>query len=75
MNTAMNTTEKICGLWSTLLSTEVHPDDNFFELGGYSLLLMRMVMDADDLGIVIAPEQVIDYPTPASLAKAIENEA
>jgi hypothetical protein len=33
-----------------------------------------MVMQAEDMGMEIAPEQVIDYPTPAKLAAILESE-
>ncbi|WP_055587021.1 phosphopantetheine-binding protein [Streptacidiphilus griseoplanus] len=69
---ASPTTEAICKLWSDLLAAPVGPEDNFFELGGYSLLLLQMVIQAEEIGLEIAPEQVIDYPTPRRLAAALD---
>ncbi|MFF3501543.1 phosphopantetheine-binding protein [Streptomyces sp. NPDC003247] len=66
-----STVETICALWSDLLAVQVSPDDDFFELGGYSLLLMQMVFQAEEAGLCLTPEQVVDHPTPRKLAEAI----
>ncbi|MEU3042511.1 amino acid adenylation domain-containing protein [Streptomyces diastaticus] len=37
--------DRVLGLWSRHLQTEVRPEDNFFELGGNSLLAVRLLRD------------------------------
>jgi acyl carrier protein len=67
----MELTDSIRELWSELLGVEVEAHDNFFTLGGYSILLIEMVVRAEQMGLEIAPEQVLEYPTPAGLATAL----
>ncbi|GIJ19868.1 acyl carrier protein [Micromonospora lutea] len=62
----------ICQIWSRLLATTIGPDDDFFDHGGYSLLLIEMVIQAEEAGLTIDPEQVFDHRTPAALAAALD---
>ncbi|MEU6020603.1 phosphopantetheine-binding protein [Micromonospora sp. NPDC047134] len=62
----------LCQIWSRLLATPIGPDDDFFDNGGYSLLLIEMVIQAEEAGLHFGPEQVFDHRTPAALAAALE---
>jgi aryl carrier-like protein len=43
--------DRVLGLWSRHLQTEVRPEDNFFELGGNSLLVVRLLRDLRESGL------------------------
>jgi amino acid adenylation domain-containing protein/non-ribosomal peptide synthase protein (TIGR01720 family) len=42
--------------------------DNFFRLGGDSILSLQLIRHARRAGLVIGPRDVLEYPTPESLA-------
>jgi len=65
----------LASLWAQILSLEsVAADDNFFELGGDSMLQIRVVARANELGVAIRPLHLVRFPTPRSLARAAERE-
>jgi amino acid adenylation domain-containing protein len=65
--------QQIVELWKELLAVEeVGPDDNFFDLGGDSLLVLRFVARAKDVGIAIRPRDVFDAQTAGELAGLID---
>ncbi len=65
--------EALSSIWSELLSLErVNRQDNFFELGGDSILSLRVVAQARELGITVALRDLFKYQTLSSLAAALE---
>ncbi len=58
------TQECLAAIWAEGLAVEsVGIDDNFFDLGGDSLTAMRMAARAYRRGLVIAPADMMRYPT------------
>jgi len=56
--------KELCQLWSRLLGVErVGVQDDFFELGGDSLACMRMVAEAEKLGIALEISAVRKTPS------------
>ena len=65
-----NDTERLfCKIFSDILSMEkIGATDNFFELGGTSLMVTRVIIEADKAGHHIAYGDVFANPTPRMLA-------
>ena len=65
-----NDTEKLfCKIFSDVLSIEkVGATDNFFELGGTSLIVTRVIIEADKNGHHIAYGDLFANPTPRQLS-------
>ena len=65
---------KLAAIWQTLLNTTtISVHDNFFELGGDSLLLLRTVAQAKQVGLKITPQQFIQNQTIAQLVTVAES--
>ena len=73
----MNDTEKtFCNIFADILQMDkVGATDNFFELGGTSLVVTRVIIEADKAGIHVAYGDVFANPTPRQLAKLITGES
>lgn len=67
----------LCGLFTEVLGVpEVDPQDSFFDLGGHSLSVSKLVrLIRTRLEITITMHEVYENPTPASLAKHINETA
>nr|WP_232240877.1 non-ribosomal peptide synthetase [Kutzneria sp. 744] len=67
--------EIICGLYAEVLGIpSVAPDDGFFALGGHSLLVSRLLSRVRAVfGTDLPVRSVFDAPTPARLARLIDN--
>ena len=65
-----NDTERLfCKIFSDILSMEkIGATDNFFELGGTSLMVTRVIIEADKAGHHIAYGDVFANPTPRLLS-------
>ena len=65
-----NDTERLfCKIFSDILSMDkIGATDNFFELGGTSLMVTRVIIEADKAGHHIAYGDVFANPTPRRLA-------
>ena len=65
-----NDVEKLfCKIYSDILSIDkIGATDNFFELGGTSLMVTRVIIEADKAGHHIAYGDVFANPTPRMLA-------
>ena len=48
--------------------------DNFFELGGTSLVVTRVIIEADKAGMHVAYGEVFANPTPRQLAALVTGE-
>ena len=66
-------TEKFfCDVFAQILSMDkVGATDNFFELGGTSLMVTKVVIEADKAGKHVAYGDVFDHPTPRLLAQFV----
>ena len=71
-----NDTEKVfCDIFAGILQMEqVGATDNFFELGGTSLVVTRVIIEADKAGLHVAYGDVFANPTPRQLAALITGE-
>ncbi|WP_347556843.1 non-ribosomal peptide synthase/polyketide synthase [Robbsia sp. KACC 23696] len=59
-------------IWQDLLGVErIGRDDNFFALGGDSILSLKAVARAHDVGLQFTPRQLFDAQTVAALALAL----
>ncbi len=72
-----NDTEKaFCDIFANILQMEqVGATDNFFELGGTSLVVTRVIIEADKAGIHVAYGDVFANPTPRRLAALITGDS
>ena len=68
-----NDMEKLfCDVFSGILGVDkVGATDNFFELGGTSLMVTKVVIEADKAGKHVAYGDVFDHPTPRLLAQFV----
>jgi thioester reductase-like protein len=65
-----------CKIFSDILSMEkIGATDNFFELGGTSLMVTRVIIEADKAGHHIAYGDVFANPTPRMLANFLKGGA
>ena len=71
-----NDTEKaFCDIFAQILQMDqVGATDNFFELGGTSLVVTRVIIEADKAGLHVAYGDVFANPTPRQLACLITGE-
>ena len=72
----VNETEQtFCNIFSDILQMDkVGATDNFFELGGTSLVVTRVIIEADKAGLHVAYGDVFANPTPRQLARLITGE-
>ena len=72
-----NDTERtFCDIFADILQMDkVGATDNFFELGGTSLVVTRVIIEADKAGLHVAYGDVFANPTPRQLARLIIGEA
>jgi amino acid adenylation domain-containing protein len=65
---------RVAALFDEVLRTEgVGRDDGFFELGGDSLLMTEVIARlAAETGVTLPLDMLLDAPTPATLARAVE---
>ena len=68
-----NETERtFCKIFADILQMDkVGATDNFFELGGTSLVVTRVIIEADKAGLHVAYGDVFSNPTPRQLAVLI----
>lgn len=65
------TEKKLAEIWAQVLGIEhIGVHDNFFELGGDSLLTIRIVTKASQVGLNITVKQIFQHQTIAQLASA-----
>ena len=61
-----------CDIFASILSVDkVGATDNFFELGGTSLMVTRVIIEADKNGYHVAYGDVFTHPTPRILAQFV----
>ena len=73
----VNDTERtFCDIFAGILQMDkVGATDNFFELGGTSLVVTRVIIEADKAGMHVAYGDVFANPTPRKLARLITGES
>ena len=65
-----------CDIFAGVLSLDkVGATDNFFELGGTSLMVTKVIIEADKAGKHVAYGEVFDHPTPRLLAQFVSGAA
>ena len=71
-----NDTERLfADIFAEILSMErIGATDNFFELGGTSLMVTRIIIEADKHGHHVAYGDIFAHPTPRQLAQFITGE-
>lgn len=72
-----NATEsRFCDIFADILQMDkVGATDNFFELGGTSLVVTRVIIEADKAGMHVAYGDVFANPTPRGLAALITGDS
>ncbi len=69
---ANDTERAFCGIFADILQMDrVGATDNFFELGGTSLVVTRVIIEADKAGLHVAYGDVFANPTPRQLAELV----
>ena len=72
---ANDTERTFCDIFAGILQMDkVGATDNFFELGGTSLVVTRVIIEADKAGLHVAYGDVFANPTPRKLAQLITGE-
>ena len=67
-----DTEHAFCDIFASILQMDrVGATDNFFELGGTSLVVTRVIIEADKAGLHVAYGEVFANPTPRKLAALI----
>jgi amino acid adenylation domain-containing protein len=73
---ANDTERSFCDIFASILQMErVGATDNFFELGGTSLVVTRVIIEADKAGMHVAYGDVFANPTPRQLARLLTGDA
>ena len=73
---ANDTERAFCEIFAKILQMDkVGATDNFFELGGTSLVVTRVIIEADKAGLHVAYGDVFANPTPRQLAVLITGDA
>ena len=72
---ATDTERTFCQIFADILQMDkVGATDNFFELGGTSLVVTRVIIEADKAGMHVAYGDVFANPTPRQLAALVTGE-
>ena len=73
---ANDTERAFCDIFANILQLDrVGATDNFFELGGTSLVVTRVIIEADKANLHVSYGEVFANPTPRQLACLITGEA
>ena len=73
---ANDTERTFCDIFASILQMDkVGATDNFFELGGTSLVVTRVIIEADKAGMHVAYGDVFANPTPRKLARLITGDS
>ena len=73
---ANDTERTFCDIFAGILQMDkVGATDNFFELGGTSLVVTRVIIEADKAGIHVAYGDVFAHPTPRQLARLVTGDS
>ena len=73
---ANDTERAFCKIFADILQMdEVGATDNFFELGGTSLVVTRVIIEADKAGMHVAYGDVFANPTPRALSRLVTGDS
>ena len=73
---ANDTERQFCNIFADILQADrVGATDNFFDLGGTSLVVTRVIIEADKAGMHVAYGDVFANPTPRQLAALVTGES
>ena len=73
---ANDTERSFCDIFAGILQMDrVGATDNFFELGGTSLVVTRVIIEADKAGLHVSYGEVFANPTPRKLARLVTGES
>ena len=73
---ANDTERAFCDIFANILQMDkVGATDNFFELGGTSLVVTRVIIEADKADLHVSYGEVFANPTPRKLAQLITGES
>ena len=73
---ANDTERSFCDIFADILQMDqVGATDNFFELGGTSLVVTRVIIEADKAGLHVSYGEVFANPTPRKLARLVTGES
>ena len=73
---ANDTERSFCNIFADILQMDqVGATDNFFELGGTSLVVTRVIIEADKAGLHVSYGEVFANPTPRKLARLVTGES
>ena len=73
---ANDTERSFCDIFADILQMDqVGATDNFFELGGTSLVVTRVIIEADKDGLHVSYGEVFANPTPRKLARLVTGES
>ena len=72
-----NDNEKLfCDIFASILNQDkIGATDNFFELGGTSLMVTRVIIEADKAGKHVAYGDIFTHPTPRLLAQFLSGDS
>ena len=72
-----NDNEKLfCDIFASILNQDkIGATDNFFELGGTSLMVTRVIIEADKTGKHVAYGDIFTHPTPRLLAQFLSGDS
>lgn len=71
-----DTERTFCDIFAGILQMDkVGATDNFFELGGTSLVVTRVIIEADKAGMHVAYGDVFAHPTPRQLARLVTGDS
>ena len=72
-----NDNEKLfCDIFASILNQDkIGATDNFFELGGTSLMVTRVIIEADKAGKHVAYGDIFTHPTPCLLAQFLSGDS
>jgi thioester reductase-like protein len=68
--------QQFCDIFRDIISMDkIGATDNFFDLGGTSLMVTKVIIEADKIGYHVAYGDVFTHPTPRLLAQFVSGDA
>jgi amino acid adenylation domain-containing protein/thioester reductase-like protein len=68
--------QQFCDIFRDIIAVDkIGATDNFFDLGGTSLMVTKVIIEADKIGYHVAYGDVFTHPTPRLLAQFVSGDA